>query len=127
MSIFTPTSRYVNCVCTPSEAVVIAVPAEYEPVATGIFDPIFSVACCPSVARIRGFCNTRVSESDSSAFTVPPVIDTAKFVAFRLPSVFSVIPEVGVVVVAPLFVVVPVESSDSALLAAASAQSSSAA
>ena len=49
MSMFTPTSRYVNCVCTPSEAVVIAAPAEYDPVATGILEPIFSVAFCPSV------------------------------------------------------------------------------
>jgi len=65
-----------------------------DPVATGIFDPIFKVACCPSVARTLGFCRTRVSESDSSALTVPPPSVTAKFVALRLPSVFSVIPEV---------------------------------
>src|ERR1700760_2844081 len=85
----------------------MAAPAEYEPVATGFFEPIFSVARWPSVARMRGFCRMRVSESDSRAFTCPPVTETAKFVAFRLPSVLSVRFVVfDAVLVVPLLVLV---------------------
>ena len=98
-------------------AMPVDTPALYDPVATGIFDPIFSVARCPSVARMRGFCRMRVSESDSSAFTVPPVTVTAKFVAFRLPSVFSVRFEEVVGVVVPVVVVVVVVLVLLALLA----------
>ena len=50
----------------------------------------------------------RVSESLSSAFTVPPVTVTAKFVAFKLPREFSV--KFWLVVepvVVPLLVLVP--------------------
>jgi hypothetical protein len=45
-----------------------------------------------------GFCSTRVSESVSNAFTVAPLMLTAKFDAFMFASVFSVKFE-GVVVV----------------------------
>src|SRR5579885_3548629 len=62
----------------------------YEPVATGYFWPILSTACCPSEARTRGFCNTRVSESVSSRFACACPIVTAKFVAFRCARSFSV-------------------------------------
>ena len=76
----------------------------------GILEPILSVACCPSVARMLGFCRTRVSASESSALSVPPPMVTAKLVALMLARVFSVKPEaVAVAPVVEVEVVVLVE------------------
>ena len=74
--------------------------------ATGILEPIFIVAVCPSVARMLGFCSTLVSVSLSSAFSVPPPMVTAKLVAFMLASVFNVNAELLVLPVVAVAVAV---------------------
>src|SRR5215469_1593841 len=68
-------------------ATPVATPALYEPVATGILEPILSCARWPSVARMRGFCRTRVSLSDRSALAVAGPMVTAKFVALMFARV----------------------------------------
>ena len=75
-SMFTPTSWYWNWVLTSELAVEVDVPEEYEPVAMGIFSPIFMVAFCWSVARMRGFCRILVLESDSIALAVAELMVT---------------------------------------------------
>src|ERR1700759_5645725 len=88
----------------------VAAPAEYEPVATGILEPILRVARWPSEARMRGFCRTRVSALVSSALTVAPPRVTAKSVPLRWARLLRVrfavvvVPVVVVVVVAVVVV-----------------------
>ena len=75
----------------------------------GILEPILSLAFWPSVARMLGFCRTRVSASESSALSVPPPMVTAKLVALRLARVLRVRPEaVAVVLVVVLLVLLVV-------------------
>src|ERR1700679_849567 len=83
-------------------ATPVGTPALWEPVATGILDPIFMVARWPSVARMLGFCRMRVSASLRSALTVPPVMPTAKLLALRCASEFRV--KLDGVVVVPVVV-----------------------
>src|SRR5665811_276323 len=83
-------------------------PGWNDPVATGTRSPIFSVAFCPSKARICGFWMIFVFESPNNAVAVAAGIVTWKSVAFRLASVFRLMPfeDDGVVLVV---VVVEVE------------------
>src|SRR5580692_4452326 len=94
----------------------VAAPAEYEPVAMGILEPILSLAFWPSVARMLGFCRTRVSASESSALSVPPEMLTEKLVALRLARVLRVKLELlGVLV--PLVLVLVLEDAAVVVLA----------
>ena len=83
ISIFTPTSWYWNCVFTSELTSAVAAPVWYDPVAMGIREPIFMVAFCASVARMRGLCRTLVLLSVSSRFSVADPTVTAKSVELR--------------------------------------------
>src|ERR1700687_2784835 len=76
-------------------------PGWNDPVATGTRSPIFSVAFCPSRARICGFWMIFVFVSPNNAVAVACGIVTWKSVAFRLASEFRLMPVVedGVVLV----------------------------
>src|SRR5438876_11254172 len=110
MSMFTPTSKYWNCVLTRGLMPTPPMPGWNEPVATGTRSPIFSEAFCPSTARICGFWIIFVALSLNRAVAVAGVIVTVKSVAFRFPRRFKlmelVVPEV--VDVVPVVVVAPV-------------------
>ena len=56
----------------------------------GILEPIFIVAFCPSVARMRGFCRILVFVSLSIRLAVAEPIVTAKSVAFKWDRSYSV-------------------------------------
>src|SRR5690348_7109671 len=103
---FTPTSRYWNWVLTSELTMAVAAPVWYDPVAIGIRSPIFSVASCPSEARMRGFCNILVELLVSSRFACACPIDTAKLVPFRCAKLFSVSPLLLLLLL--LFVLPPV-------------------
>jgi hypothetical protein len=109
-SMFTPTSRYWNCVFTSGLMPTPPMPGWNEPVATGTRSPIFSEAFWPSTARICGCCTMRLSLSLYSAVAVAELMFTWKSVAFRLPSAFRLmLPGDPVVPVVPVVVpVVPV-------------------
>src|SRR5439155_24572319 len=91
MSMFTPTSKYWNCVLTRGLMPTPPIPGWNEPVATGTRSPIFSEAFCPSTARICGFWMSFVLLSENKAVAVAGLIVTAKSVAFRLPRRFKLI------------------------------------
>src|SRR5271163_2380956 len=115
MSMLTPTSMYWNWVWTapmPPSA-ELPTPLEKEPVAIGIFEPILSVACCPSLARRRGFCSTLVSLSLSSRLACAWPMVTAKSFAFRWAILFRV---KLFVVVLPVGVVVVVEVEEAVVV-----------
>ena len=79
----TPTSWYWNCVLTSELTSAVAAPVWYEPVAIGMRSPIFIVAFCASVARMRGFCRILVLESVSSRLAVAAPTVTAKSLELR--------------------------------------------
>src|SRR5713101_3804194 len=109
MSMFTPTSRYWNCVFTRGLIPTPPMPGWNEPVATGTRSPILSEAFCPSTARICGFWIILVVLSLNSAVAVAGVIVTVKSVAFRFPSRFRLIElDVPEEVLGVVVVVVPV-------------------
>src|ERR1700693_2712246 len=84
-------------------------PGWNDPVATGTRSPIFSVAFCPSRARICGFWMIFVFVSPNSAVAVACGIVTWKSVACRLASVFRLMPPDDDDDVEPVVVVVEVE------------------
>src|ERR1700687_614472 len=84
-------------------------PGWNDPVATGTRSPIFSVAFCPSSARICGFWMILVLLSLNNAVAVAGGIVTWKSVAFRLARVFRLMlfdDDDVLVVVVPVVVVV---------------------
>src|SRR6266702_5439848 len=94
MSMFTPTSKYWNCVLTRGLIPTPPMPGWNEPVATGTRSPIFNDAFWPSRARICGFWMIFVLLSLINAVAVAGGIVTWKSVAFRVAVVFRVRPEV---------------------------------
>src|SRR5215470_10080389 len=82
---FTPTSRYWNCVLTSGLMPTPPIPGWKDPVATGTRSPIFRVAFCPSSARICGFWMILVLLSPIIAEAVMGGIVIVKSVALRLP------------------------------------------
>src|SRR5881396_443160 len=109
MSMFTPTSKYWNCVLTRGLIPTPPMPGWNEPVATGTRSPIFRDAFCPSKARICGFWMSFVLVSLSKAVAVAGGIVTWKSVAFKLPIRFRLMVfGVPVLLVVVGVVVVPV-------------------
>ena len=69
---FTPTSRYWNCVLTGLTLPAATMPVWNEPVAIGTRSPILSVAFSSFRARIWGFCRSLVLLSLARNENEPP-------------------------------------------------------
>src|SRR5215510_9393273 len=109
MSIFTPTSRYWNCVFTSGLMPTPPIPGWKDPVATGIRSPILSDAFRPSDARICGFCSNLLLLSEKRKSSVAWGIVTWKLLALRFLNSFKLmVPGVVLLPVFPVFPVLPV-------------------